>query len=406
MIKCDVSKFSKFNLNTESESRKNMNINSVIALGVNFPDQVSSLRKDGYVLNYAETVPEAVELAQQFRCALLFLNDLNFVDALADTELAAVPFIYLASDTRSETEIHAFERGAADVVLPPWQSAVLLRRAAQQVERFNNQADHARLKAQVASLGEQVNSLNLRVFESESQRQQAVNDKRRLENDVRLLQSSTKELEDNVISSFADLLEYRDNETGGHVVRTSQIVGILGVNLVLKSVFSSEVLSFETTDIMAKAAPLHDVGKVGIHDSILLKPGRLTVSEFEEMKQHTTIGGRILKQLLDKMPSQRYLDYAQRIALNHHERWDGSGYPGHRGGDDIPLEARIMSVADVYDALVSDRVYRKAMPREEAIALIKDGSGTQFDPRIIEVFLECEPEIYNFYTQKNKPVRR
>jgi response regulator RpfG family c-di-GMP phosphodiesterase len=382
-----------------------MTINSVIALGKNFPEQVSSLRRDGYVLNFAENLDEALEHAAQFRCVLILINDLVWAAVLRDSALSNIPFVFLASDTKTETELRAFEEGAVDVVLPPCQSEILRRRVGQQVDRFNTREDYARLRTEDIHLREQVNGLEVRIFESESQRQQAVNDKRRLESDVRVLQSNTKELEDNVISSFADLLEYRDNETGGHVVRTSQIVGILGVNLVLNSIFPGDVLNFDTSDMMARAAPLHDVGKVGIHDSVLLKPGRLTVREFEEMKEHTTIGGRSLQQLLTKMPSQRYLEFAQRIALNHHERWDGTGYPGHRGGDEIPLEARIMSVADVYDALVSDRVYRKAMPREEAVQLIKDGSGTQFDPRIIDIFLECEPQIYAFYNQKNRPSR-
>jgi putative two-component system response regulator len=379
-------------------------MNSVIAIGTGFPRQVSALRVDGSILHVAETLDSALRFAEEFPCILLFLNDFETVDAVKRSPLKDLPFLFLANDSRAETELRAFEAGAADVLLPPWNSDILLRRARQQLEAFRRKEAEARLEAKIGKLEAESGQLRSdlailenRVFDSESQRQAAVNEKRKLENDVRMLQSSTKELEDNVISSFADLLEYRDNETGGHVVRTSKIVGLLGSNLVMDSVYSKDILNWENIDLMSRAAPLHDVGKVGIHDRILLKPGSLTRDEFEEMKKHTTIGGKILQQLLDKMPSQRYLEYAQRIALNHHERWDGSGYPNRVAGDLIPIEARIMSVADVYDALVSDRVYRPAMSREEAVKLITAGKGTQFDPRIIEVFEECEPELNLFY---------
>jgi putative two-component system response regulator len=151
---------------------------------------------------------------------------------------------------------------------------------------------------------------------------------------------------------------------------------------------------------MFKAAPLHDIGKVGIPDSILLKPGKLTPEEFEIMKTHTIIGENTLLDLKQRYSGYRFLELAVNIARHHHERWDGTGYPDGLSGQSIPLSARIMAVADTYDALRSKRVYKDAISHNDSVEVIRQSSGTHFDPEIVEVFIECENEIIEIYERE------
>ncbi|MDR2157591.1 MAG: HD domain-containing protein, partial [Clostridiales Family XIII bacterium] len=178
-------------------------------------------------------------------------------------------------------------------------------------------------------------------------------------------------LQNGLITSISEMVECRDENTGGHISRTSKYVTLLGMEL-LESGAYGDRLTEEDVERMGRAAPLHDIGKVGVSDAILLKPGRLTEDEFAAMKKHSLIGKVMLERLLTDMPYQKYLAVAIEIAVTHHEKWDGSGYPFGLVGDDIPISGRIMAVADVYDALVADRVYRKAMSQEKAYAIITE----------------------------------
>jgi len=144
---------------------------------------------------------------------------------------------------------------------------------------------------------------------------------------------------------------------------------------------------------LRRAMPLHDIGKVGIPDGILLKPGLLTDSEIVQMRRHAEIGGRTIRSVRERTPSADFLLVAEQIAWGHHERWDGTGYPAGLATQSIPLSARLAAVADVYDALTTDRVYRVAVPHEEAARVIRDGAGTQFDPTIVEAFFACESQL-------------
>lgn len=171
----------------------------------------------------------------------------------------------------------------------------------------------------------------------------------------------------------------RDEETGAHIRRT----GLFSEVLALAAGWSTSA-----AEQIRLAAPMHDVGKLGIPDVILRKPGKLTPAEFEFMKQHTVIGARILEG-----SSSEFLQMACEIALNHHERWDGKGYPAGRAGEAIPECARILSIVDVYDALTHDRVYRPALPRDEALQLMQQGQGTQFDPTLLTTFFTVLEEI-------------
>jgi putative two-component system response regulator len=192
---------------------------------------------------------------------------------------------------------------------------------------------------------------------------------------------------------MASLAETRDNETGNHIRRTQNYVRALAKKLQRHARFAP-ALDDATVDMLYKSAPLHDIGKVGIPDTILLKPGKLTPEEFEVMKTHTTLGRNAIiaaENLIDA-PST-FLRMAREIAHYHQEKWDGSGYPEGLKGDAIPLSARLMALADVYDALISRRVYKPPFPREKAVAIIREGRGTHFDPDVVDAFVAIEQEF-------------
>lgn len=197
---------------------------------------------------------------------------------------------------------------------------------------------------------------------------------------------------DVAIVSLSALAESRDNETGAHILRTQEYVRALANQLKHRNSFR-EYLTQERIELLYKSAPLHDIGKVGIPDAILLKPGKLTDAEFEIMKTHAVIGAEALATAEKQMGSSSFLTLAREIALSHHEKWDGSGYPSGLIGGDIPLSGRLMALADVYDALISPRVYKPAFSHEKAKGIILQGKGTHFDPQIVEAFLECENEF-------------
>ena len=194
---------------------------------------------------------------------------------------------------------------------------------------------------------------------------------------------------DVAIVGLSALAEARDNETGGHILRTQEYVRALAIQL-QNHVKYRDYLTNETVDLLYKSAPLHDIGKVGIPDAILLKPGKLTDDEFTIMKTHATIGAESIAVAEKQMGSNSFLAIAREIALSHHEKWDGSGYPNQLSGDDIPLSGRLMALADVYDALISKRVYKPAFSHDKAKAIILAGNGSHFDPAVVEAFLNCE----------------
>jgi putative two-component system response regulator len=192
-------------------------------------------------------------------------------------------------------------------------------------------------------------------------------------------------MQENMAQTIAQTVESRDENTGGHIVRTAAFIDILGQEFVEKDVITREQLN-----LIVRAAPLHDIGKIGVRDSILLKPGPLTDSERSEMMSHTNKGADLISKMKRKFESHAYLQYAYDIALNHHEHFDGRGYPNCKKGEEIPFCARLMAVVDVYDALVSDRVYRKGLPEEKAFEIIFSGEGTQFDPVVLQAFDNCK----------------
>lgn len=206
-------------------------------------------------------------------------------------------------------------------------------------------------------------------------------------------------MQQNVIEDLADVVETRDLETGDHIKRTKLYVNILA-NALKNTDKYKDVLTDEKIELMTNAAPLHDIGKIGVSDLILCKKGRLTDEEFSIMKTHTTIGGEIINKILSDLKNEEYLNMAHDIALCHHEKWNGAGYPNGLKEEEIPLSARIMAIADVFDALISKRCYKEAMPIEDAIDIIIKDAGTHFDPYIVEVFKTITPAFIEAANRK------
>jgi len=266
----------------------------------------------------------------------------------ADPRTAEIPVLFLTARTEEEDEARGLELGAADYLYKPFRPGLIRARIHNQVE-LKRHRDH-------------------------------------LED---LVQERTRELlrvQTFTFESLANLAESRDPETGGHIRRTRLYVGTLA-RAAAEREDLGRALSPGVIDLMERSAPLHDIGKVAISDRILLKPGRLTPEEFEEMKTHTTRGRDALLDPERLLEDDSFLRMAREIAYGHHERWDGRGYPRGFSGEAIPLAARIMAVADVYDALTSRRIYKPALPHGEAVRIIAEGRGTQFDPRLVEAFL-------------------
>ena len=199
-------------------------------------------------------------------------------------------------------------------------------------------------------------------------------------------------MQQQVIEGFATLIEIRDTLTGQHVKRTSTYVGIISDIIIEKKLFKDEI-DIEKAKILSKAAPLHDIGKIVIPDSILCKPEKLTDDEFNIIKKHTIAGCDIIEQCLRGIESELYMEVAKEMAKCHHEKWNGTGYPLGLKERDIPLSARIMAVADVFDALISKRIYKEPMSYEEAFNIIEKSKGTHFDPYIADIFLGIKEKI-------------
>lgn len=273
------------------------------------------------------------------------------------SETAAIPIIFTTALSEEKDVEYGLQLGAADYITKPIKPRVLLARVRSQLE-----AKWARdwLKDQNSAL------------EAEVTRRMAEND---------LTQQVS-------IRALAHLAETRDPETGNHILRTQSYVQRLAIRLQKNPRFA-EFLTQHNIDLLTKSAPLHDIGKVGIPDHILLKPGKLTADEWAVMKTHAKLGSDAIEQAEADVESPlEFLSFAKEIAHWHHEKWDGSGYPDGLVGEAIPISARLMAVADVFDALISERVYKPAMGHDEAREIITNGRGTQFDPDVIDAFLD------------------
>ena len=216
--------------------------------------------------------------------------------------------------------------------------------------------------------------------------------RRSLEDAVREKTRMVEKLQDSIVITLSDLVECRDVATSGHARRTISYVEILCRELAARGMYA-DLLTPETIEVFMRAAPLHDIGKVGIDDAILNKPGRLNDLEFDAMRHHTLLGARAIQRAIDQMGAPTFLDVVKELTLYHHERWDGMGYPFGLQGEEIPLCARIMAVADVYDALISERPYKPPLSQEQVVAIMAGERGRQFDPAIMDVFLSIHEKF-------------
>ncbi|MDX7737926.1 MULTISPECIES: HD-GYP domain-containing protein [Aeromonas] len=279
-----------------------------------------------------------------------------------DARTRHIPIIFLTSMAAVESELQGLALGAVDYITKPISPSRVLARVETQIK----------LKAAADFLRDQNDFL-----EQEVQRRTR---------EVVVIQEVT-------IQAMASLAETRDNETGNHIRRTQHYVKLLA-ELLRDHPRFRHFLNDETIHLLFKSAPLHDIGKVGIPDHILLKPGRLTKEEFEIMMTHTTLGRDAIQRAEDQLGFPvDFLRLAKEIAYSHQEKWDGSGYPQGLSGDDIPISARLMAVADVYDALISHRVYKPGMPHEEAVDIIRQGGGWHFDPDVCAAFLSATEQF-------------
>jgi putative two-component system response regulator len=209
---------------------------------------------------------------------------------------------------------------------------------------------------------------------------------------IRERTSQLHRLQNSIVSVLADMVENRDKGTGGHIERTSKYIKILINEMKDKGVYIDEIQSWDV-DKMISSARMHDLGKITITDVIVNKPGKLTDEEYEAMKKHVEEGERIIDEIISRTGEGEFLRNAKLFAGTHHERWDGKGYPRGLKGTDIPLQGRIMAIIDVYDALISERPYKKAFTDEEAVNIIMQNSGAHFDPKIVEIFILAKEQL-------------
>ncbi len=249
------------------------------------------------------------------------------------------------------------------------------------------------------AMDEDVNALKMTRINSRTEIGELYSAVTRMESDmveryreIQRYSESVMKMQDGLIVLLGDMVEFRDSDTGAHIQKTASYVRIILDGLKRKGYYE-EQLTPRYIEYVVKSAPLHDTGKIMIPDSILNKPGKLTPEEYEIMKTHAALGKQIIEKAIKTVEGESYLADARDMAAYHHERWDGNGYPEGLKEEEIPLSARIMSVADVFDALASKRIYKPAFSKEKALEIIAEGKGTQFDPKCVEVFLESVPEI-------------
>jgi putative two-component system response regulator len=296
------------------------------------------------------------------------MNGYEAIRALkANGQTRDIPVIFLTSNCGPDCESECLDLGAADYMVKPYSRQLLLRRVETQL----------RLEAQEKLIREYEEKLR------ETEREKA---------------KALEELQWNVLKTVTELVERRDEVTGGHIDRTHQYVEVLLDVLIKNNIYQDIVQSWEKQFLLLSTR-LYDLGKVSINDQILLKPGKLTDDEYAEIKKHTLLGVKIIEDIeagLRASSSETdFLHHAKAFAGCHHERWDGNGYPYGLKGHNIPLQGRIMAIADVYAALIAERPYKKACTHEEAARVIAQGKGTHFDPALVDLFITAADEFRN-----------
>jgi len=333
---------------------------------------ISTLLKKFYKVKVANSGEKALKIVESEFPPDLILLDIMMPEMdgyevcqrlKANDKTKDIPVIFLTSKSDANHETKGFELGAVDYITKPITLQVVLARV----------KTHLDMEKMQMFLRDQNSFLELEVAKRTAE---------------------IMAIQDVTIHAMASLAETRDNDTGNHIRRTQHYVKLLAEKLRFHPRFSHFLDDNKIIEILFKSAPLHDIGKVGIPDKILLKPGKFEPEEFEIMKAHPALGRDAILQAERELGIDvPFLKYAKEIAYCHQEKWDGSGYPQGLSGDNIPISARLMAVADVYDALISRRVYKEGMSHAQAVQIIKDGKGHHFDPDMVNAFLELQDEF-------------
>ncbi|MDR2577324.1 MAG: response regulator [Chitinispirillales bacterium] len=276
-------------------------------------------------------------------------------------DTAHIPVIFLTAKTDDQSELMGLSLGAIDYITKPFTPLLLLKRI----------------------------EVHLLV---ESQKKELKNYNESLQEMVNAKTKMVVELKNAILKTMAELVECRDDVTGGHIERTQNYLALLIDAMQRYGIYKDEIAPWDI-GLVLQSAQLHDVGKISIRDNILQKPGKLTVDEFEEIKAHTVFGEKVIDRIREGTSEQAFLEHAKILVSAHHEKWDGSGYPRGLKGLDIPLLGRLMAIVDVYDALVSERPYKKAFPHEEAVDIIIKSRGSHFDPVLVDLFIKIADEF-------------
>ncbi|MDR2739137.1 MAG: response regulator [Treponema sp.] len=288
----------------------------------------------------------------------------------ANPKYADIPVIFLTSRSDTSSELEGLSLGAIDYISKPFSPPLLLKRI--------------ELHLLVVTQTERLKEFNTN-----------------LQQMVKAKTKTVLDMQNSVLKTVANLVEYRDEVTGGHIERTRGYLEILLDAMFAQKLHADEIKTWDR-DFFLQSSQLHDVGKISIRDNILLKPDKLTDEEFNIMKKHTLFGVQIIEEIQKDTSESSFLTYAKILAGTHHEKWNGTGYPYGLAGENIPLGGRLMAIADVYDALISVRPYKTPLTHEKAMQIIVEGKGTQFDPDLIELFLSVADK-FNRLVQKTKP---
>ena len=325
--------------------------------------------KERYEVYTVLSAARLFEIIEKVRPALILLDvvmpGMDGYEAIrilkADRRWSDIPVIFLTSNSDEVSELEGLALGAIDYVYKPFSAPLLLQRIENHLLIVSQRRE---LQNYNDNLQDMVHAKTLEVFS----------------------------LQNAILTTLAEMVEFRDTLTGGHVARTQKYLKLLLDKMAGERLYHDEVSKWDL-ELLLHSAQLHDVGKIGISDAILNKPGKLTPEEYEEMKRHVEFGVRAIERISLKTPEHAFLRHAAVFAGTHHEKWDGTGYPNRLKGLAIPLEGRLMAIADVYDALISKRPYKDPMPAEKAKGIIVEGAGSHFDAALVDIFLKVSDKF-------------
>ena len=324
-----------------------------------------SALNDIYKVAAVTSGAQALKFLEKHSCDLILLDinmpEMDGFEVMAriheNKERADIPVIFLTADNDAETEKRCLDEGAMDFIAKPFVMNVMRARIS-------------------------------RILELQELR-------KNLEDKVNEQTKHIQYIQQMMVLGLTSMVESRDNSTGGHIKRTSAVMRVFADYLL----DTEEQFSQSFLDAVVRSAPMHDLGKITIDDRILRKQGRFTDDEYAEMKKHSAEGARVVKQILEGVEEEEFVQIAVNIAHYHHEKWNGTGYPDGISEEAIPIEARMMALADVFDALVSKRCYKEAYSYDKAFAIIEESLGSHFDEKLGRLFIACRPELEKLYNQ-------